>query len=66
MSVRIKYTTSCDCGENMSATELDTTQEPGEEVVIDLDWLGDLKLTCAGCGDQAFLPNVSDYIEDLD
>lgn len=67
MSNRIKYKTACDCGSDMTATEVDLTQEPdAEEHVIDLDWLGDLTLTCEGCGDKAFLPNVGDYIQDVD
>jgi len=66
MSLIVTYKTACDCGESMTSTELDTAQEPGQEVVIDLDWLGDLTLTCEGCGDKAFLPAVSDYIADVE
>jgi hypothetical protein len=66
MSIRIKYKTACDCGESMTSTELDTTQQQGQEVLIDLDWLGDIILTCEGCGDKAFLPAVSDYIADVE
>jgi hypothetical protein len=62
----IKYTTACDCGGTMSSTEMDLTQEPGGKVEIDLDWLGDMTLECNNCSDSAFLPAISDYIEDVE
>lgn len=64
MALRIKYTGDCDCGGTMSSTTLDLSQDPGEEVVIDLDILGEFTIKCGECGDESFVPNISDYIVD--
>jgi hypothetical protein len=68
VSLIIKYTAECvsDCGGTMSLTELDLTQEPGGKVVIDLDLLGDMTIECDTCNTTAFVPNLSDYIEEVE
>ncbi|UOD80329.1 hypothetical protein [Paenarthrobacter ureafaciens] len=66
MSLRITYTTSCDCGGEMTSTTLDLSQSPSDSVIIDLDMIGDMTLTCGSCDDQAFLPDLGDYIQDVD
>jgi hypothetical protein len=66
MSLRIKYMAACDCGGTMSSTTLDLSQEPSTEVEIDLDMLGDIILECDGCNDRAYLPDLRDYIQDVD
>lgn len=66
MSLRIKYTSECDCGGTMSSTTLDLSQDPGPEVEINLDMLGGMEIECNKCGDRAYVPDLSDYIEDID
>lgn len=68
MSLIITYTAECvsDCGGTMSCVEMDLTQEPGGKVEIDLDMLGDMTLECNTCHTTAFLPNLSDYIEEVE
>lgn len=60
MPLLIKYTAECDCGGRYELTELDTTQEPGGTVQIDLDLLGEFTLECTGCNDRLHVPPVSD------
>ena len=66
MSLIIKYTTECECGGEMSCVEMDLTQEPGGKVVIDLDMIGDMTLECDTCHTSAFLPDISDYIQEIE
>lgn len=66
MSLIIKYTAECNCGGTMTCTELDLTQEPGGKVVINLDMIGDMTIECDMCQDRAFVPNITDYIEDIE
>jgi hypothetical protein len=65
MAIRIKYIADCDCGGTMSMNELDLTQS-GSDVVINLDMLGDFTIQCGTCFDEAFVPNISDLIQDVE
>lgn len=66
MSVQITYTIGCDCGGEMTSTTLDLSQDPSSSVTIDLGLLGQMTLTCGSCDDKAFLPDVADFIEDVE
>jgi hypothetical protein len=66
MSLRIKYTAECGCGGTMSSTTLDLSQDPGPEVEINLDMLGGMVIECSDCADRAYVPDLSDYIEDVE
>jgi hypothetical protein len=66
VSLIIKYVAECNCGGTMSCTELDLSQEPGGKVEVNLDMLGDVVIECDTCHDRAFVPDLSDYITDID
>jgi hypothetical protein len=66
MSLIIKYTSECDCGGTMSSTTLDLSQEPDGMVEVNLDMLGDMIIECDMCQGRAFVPDLSDYIEDVE
>jgi len=66
MSLIIKYEAECECGGTMSCTELNLTQEPGGQVVINLDMFGSMTIECDKCHDQMWVPAISDYMEDVE
>ena len=66
MSILIKYTQECDCGGEMSCTELNLTQVPGGTVEISLDLLGEMTIECDTCHRRAYVPGIADYIEDIE
>jgi hypothetical protein len=66
MSLLIRYTSVCECGGTLTSTTLDLTQEPGGEVEIDLDMLGNMVIECLECGDKAFVPDLGDHIEPVE
>lgn len=66
MALLIKYVAECDCGGIMSFKELDLSTEPGEDVVISLDLLGDMVLECDKCDDRTYVPQIMDYAENIE
>ena len=66
MSLLIKYVLDCTCGAIMSSTTLDLSQEPGGAVEVDLDMVGDMALDCPDCDRKWYVPNLSDYIEEVE
>jgi hypothetical protein len=66
MPLLIKYTAECDCGGTMTSTELDLTQDGGDRVTINLDMLGDFTIECGACGDEGWVPAISDLIMDVE
>jgi hypothetical protein len=66
MSLLIRYTSECECGDRLSSRTLDLSQNPGDEVEIDLDMLGEMVIECVACGRKAFVPDLGDYIEEVE
>jgi hypothetical protein len=50
----------------MTSTELDLTQDGGDRVTINLDMLGDFTIECGACGDEGWVPAISDLIMDVE
>jgi hypothetical protein len=64
--IRIKHTFECECGEELSSTTLDLSQEPGGTVEINLDMFGGFTLDCGACGRTYYVPDLCDHIEEVD
>lgn len=65
---RIKYTIDCpECGEEFVAhSELDLTQNKGDEVKINLSWVGNFTTkACPHCGKSFYVPSLEEYIEEM-
>lgn len=65
MALMIRYEAECDCNGTYRASTLDLSQDPGGAVTINVDLLGDMSMRCDRCGDEIWVPAVSDYIEDV-
>jgi DNA-directed RNA polymerase subunit RPC12/RpoP len=66
VSLLIKYTSECECGGTLSSRTLDLSQNPGGEVEVDLDMLGEMVIECSECGRKVFVPDLSDYMEEVE
>lgn len=66
MALQIKYTSECECGEQLSMLTLDLSQNPGTQVEINLDMVGEFTLECGYCRRNYYVPALSDYIMEAD
>jgi len=66
MALLIKYEAECACGGTMGSSEVDLSQEAGHRVTINLDMLGDFTIECDRCGDQMWVPAISDHMQDVE
>lgn len=66
MALIIRFEAECDCGGTYRTSTLDLSQDPGEDVVVHVDLIGDMSMRCEQCGSEIWVPSVSDFIEEVE